>query len=380
MNDRQSKLAAQAAETKELRRQCTRFLPGHPGSNPAEEFARLSAWIRESGAEPDVYGQGAFLNSFEKKIADLLGKEAAVFMPSGTMAQQIALRIWSEEARRFHVGLHPTSHVELHEHRGYAHLHGLRATLIGPKQRPMLALDLAAVTDRLSALLVELPIRESGGRLPSWDELQALLGLARERNIRMHLDGARLWETRSWFGRTYAQICSGFDSVYVSFYKGIGAMNGALLAGSEGFIREARVWQRRHGGNLYQLFPYAASAAMNFDARIERMPAYFQRARELAEAFSRISGLVVNPNPPHVNMMHLHLGASPEALNRARNRVAQEDKIWLFGAAQPADTPGWSYAEVYLGENALALDVRDAAGALRKLATIAAEAGSPTGA
>lgn len=368
MNDRQSRIAAQLAETRELRRQCARFLPGHPTPEPADEYARMAAFIRAQGAEPDVYGQGAFLNAFEKKVAGMLGMEAAVFMPSGTMAQQIALRIWSDQAGLGHVGMHPTSHLELHEHRAYAHLHGLRATLVGPRQRPMLASDLAACVERLSALLVELPIRESGGRLPSWEELESLKALAKERKIRLHLDGARLWETRSFYAnREVAEIVRGFDSAYVSFYKGIGALNGAMLAGPEAFIREARIWQRRHGGNLYQQHPFVVSAAMKLDERLARMPAWFERTVELARALAAIPGVIVNPDPPHINMMHLHFSATPEALAAARNRVAKEDRIWLFGAASPADTPGRSVVEIYIGENAMALEVAEAARAVGKL-------------
>jgi threonine aldolase len=366
MNDRQARIAAQAGETRELRKQCAKFLPGHPAAHPSEEYEKMAAWIRANGAEPDVYGQGVFLNAFERRIADLLGYEAAAFMPSGTMAQQIALRLWSDQAGCRHVGIHPTSHLELHEHRAYSHVHGLQATLVGPKHRPMLASDLPA--ERLAAVLVELPIRESGGKLPAWEELEALKSAAKERGVRLHLDGARLWETRAGFGgRSYAEICRGFDSAYVSFYKGIGALCGAMLLGPAAFIREARIWQRRHGGNLYQVHPFAVSAAMNFDARLQKMPEFFQRAKALAAAFSTIEGVIVNPQPPHINMMHVHVAVEPEKLTAARNRVAREDRIWLFGAAQPADTPGWSYFEIYVGENALALDVAEAARAVKKL-------------
>lgn len=362
MNDRQSRIAAQLAETRELRKQCTRFLPGHPTVDAADEYAAMAAWVRENKAEPDIYGQGKFLNGFERTIADRLGYESAVFMPTGTMAQQIALRLWSDG----HVGMHPTSHLELHEFRAYAHLHGLKVTLIGPKQRPMLASDIGP--ERLSAILVELPIREAGGQLPSWEELEALKATVRERKIRLHLDGARLWETRSFYAnRTYAEICRGFDSTYVSFYKGVGGLCGAMLAGPEGFIKEARIWQRRHGGNLYQMHPFVVSAAMRFEARLAQMPAFYARAQELAGAFSRIDGVVVNPNPPHVNMMHLHFPRTPDELSAARNRVAKEDRLWLFGAAAPSDVPGWSTVEIYVGENALKLDVEDVARCAAKL-------------
>lgn len=335
------------------------------------EYERIANWIRENDAGPDMYGRGAFLNGFEGKVAALLGFESAVFMPSGTMAQQIALRIWTDRAGCRHAAMHPTSHLELHEHRAVQHIHNLQVTLLGSRLRPTTAADLESVKERTAALLVELPLREIGGQLPSWEELEALKKAAAARNVRLHLDGARLWETRAAYGRDYAGICRGFDSTYVSFYKGIGGLGGAMLLGPSSFIEEARIWVRRHGGNLFQLHPIAASAALHFDERLEKMPRFFERAKALAEAFRDVEGVSVNPDPPHVNMMHVHVNAPADVMKAARNRVAEEDRIWLFNGAHPLDVPGWSYFEVYVGENALALDPNDAAAAMGRLVRFA---------
>ena len=191
--------------------------------------------------------------------------DAAVFMPSGVMwSQQVALRIWADRAHCRNVALHPSNHVEVNEHRAYAHLHDLRVLLLGGKNAPILADDLKKCAEPLSTLLIELPLRRIGGILPAWDEQQALVALAKERGIRLHLDGARLWETQAYYDRPLDELCRGFDSVYVSFYKGIGGLAGAMLLGSAEFIAEARVWMRRHGGNLITLLPFAVSAQMNF--------------------------------------------------------------------------------------------------------------------
>jgi threonine aldolase len=351
-----------------LRLSCTRQFSGHPVLPPGEELARVGAWCREHGHQPDRYGESALIQAFESKICALLGKEAAVFMPSGTMAQQIALRIWSERARFPHFGMHPTCHLELHEEHGYAHLHGLKSTFVGPVQKPMLASDLAGCAEALSALLIELPIREAGGQLQTWDQLRELLVLARQRNIRTHMDGARLWETSSYFDKNYAEICAGFDSVYVSFYKGIGAFAGAMLLGPADFIAEARVWRRRHGGTLVQMVPMVASAAMRFDAQLANMPAYFKRAQALAEAVKRNTGIVVNPDPIQTNLFHLHFQTTPEALADARDRIAAEQKIWMAGRAVASGTPGWSMSEIYVGENLMAMSDDEALALLSELA------------
>jgi len=375
MNDRQTLSALQQSAAREFRRQCKWVLPGHPGAAPAEEVARLAEWIRANGVGQDVYGRGDFLNAFEKRVAELLGKEAGVFMPTGTMAQQIALRIWSEERGGRPFAMHPTSHVELHEHRAYSRLHGMQARLLGRRHRPLLAEDLRECPEPLSAVLVELPCREIGGQLPPWEDLEAIKQLCADREVRLHMDGARLWETRPFYGgRSYAEICRGFDSVYVSFYKGIGAMNGALLAGPADLIEQARVWQRRHGGNLFQMTPFVASAAMHLDRRLEQMPAFYDRVRALAEMFRAINGIRVNPDPPQTNMIHVHVLATVDRLIEARNRVAAEEKLWLFGFAQPSDAPGGSYFELTLGENALGLDPPVVGRAMARLASLCGSA------
>jgi len=339
----------------QLRKDC-RWLHGHGPERLADLLARTAAWCAEHDVQSDVYGTGALIEDFEARVAALLGFPKARFMPSGTMAQQIALRVWSERSGLTHVGMHPTSHLELHEQHGYVHLHGLRATLVGAKDAPLLAADFEAVSERMAALLIELPIREAGGQCPTWRELDALKSAARATDTRLHLDGARLWECAAGYGRSYAEICAGFDSCYVSFYKGIGALSGAMLLGNQTFIEQATIWQRRCGGNLYTLAPNVASAAMLFDERLARMPIYFERAKRIAEIASGIDGIEVLPNPPHTNMMHLRFAMDAETVMEARDRVARANGVWLFTTARAADGPDHCRVELYIGEAALGLD------------------------
>src|SRR5215210_142550 len=108
---------------------CTRFLPAWSAPrDPAEMFRALA---ERAGPEGDVYGGGESVNRLEARVAELLGKEAAAVFPSGTMAQQVALRIWCERSGSWTVGFHPQCHLDVHEERGYAHLHGLHARPIG---------------------------------------------------------------------------------------------------------------------------------------------------------------------------------------------------------------------------------------------------------
>jgi threonine aldolase len=304
----------------------------------------------------DFYGAGPLIADFEARIAELTGKAAAAFMPSGVMAQLIAIRIWTQRAGLPRFGLHPTSHLILHEREAYQALFQLHGAVVGDRLRPMTAADLEAQPQPLACLVVELPIREAGGQLPDWDQLEALKALAARRRIPLHMDGARLWESRAFYGRSHAEIAAGFASVYVSVYKGLGGIAGALLAGDADFIAEARIWRRRMGGTLIRQSPMIVSAAMRLDARLALLDACYARALSLAEALAAIPGLRVNPATPRTNMMHLYFDAPAETVLERRDAIAARDGVWLFDGARPAEIPGWSVAELYVGDRLLDQD------------------------
>ena len=138
---------------------------------------------------------------------------------------------------------------------------GLRAELVGDRDRLITLADLQELQVRLGALLLELPQREIGGRLPEWDELVGQIEWARARDVPTHLDGARIWEAAPYYGRPHAELAGLFDTVYVSLYKGLGGIGGSVLAGPAELIAQARVWRRRHGGTLPNLFGFVAGCA-----------------------------------------------------------------------------------------------------------------------
>ena len=332
---------------------CERILFGHGLHRPGPVLAELA---KEAGDdEPDRYGEGPAINAFECEIAKLLGKEAAVFLPSGTMAQQIALRIWADRKRTPMVAFHPTCHLELHDQNGYELLHGLHARLVGERTRLLTLEDLHATPGPLASLLLELPQREIGGQLPSWQDLEAQCAWARERGIAVHMDGARLWESAPFYQRSYADIANLFDSVYVSFYKGIGAISGSALAGTADFIAEARIWQRRHGGSIFQLYPFVLSARANLRRRIDNFSRYHARAEAVAQILSSIPGISVKPDPPQTNMMHIYLHASADALIAAAAEIARSEGVALFRRLLPTGVPGVAAFELSIGDAADAL-------------------------
>jgi threonine aldolase len=302
------------------------------------------------------YGSGDRIERLEARVAGILGKDAAVFMPTGTMAQQIALRIWSDRRGTKTVAFHPTCHLEIHEQKGYQLLHGLHGRLVGDANRLIELADLEGVTEPVAALLLELPQREIGGLLPEWDDLVAQAGWARGRDVALHLDGARLWETAPFYERGYDEIAGLFDSVYVSFYKGLGGMAGAALAGDEDFVAEARVWQRRHGGNIVTMHPFVVAAELGLDRLLPRVRAYVEHARGIAAALATVDGVEIIPDPPQTPMFHVLLRGEREALSDAALEIAESQKVFLFGEPGPTTSPSWQRHEVMVGEVTLAIE------------------------
>ena len=337
-----------------------RFLNAWHGSpRPRDRLEELVRTVDEA-ERADRYGEGERIERLERRVAELLGKEAAVLMPSGTMAQQIALRIWCDRRGRDTVAFHPTCHLELHEEKAYEQLHGLHATLVGDPNRLITLGDLEALREPVAAILLELPQREIGGLLPEWDDLVGQTGWARERGIALHLDGARLWESQPYYARPHAEIAGRFDSVYVSFYKGLGGIAGAALAGDADLVSEARVWQRRHGGTLVTMFPYVVAAENALGERLERMPVYLEHARALAAELATLDGLEVVPDPPQTPLFHVLLRGERERLVDAALSVAEDRKVFLFADPSSTASPHFWRHEVMVGDVTLSLSPHEA--------------------
>lgn len=353
----------------EARRHCARWLNGHGDLTPAAWLAEVA----EAAAEPDLdrYGEHGEVAALEREVMDLLGTEAAAFMPSGILAQQAALRSWAERSSADAIAVHGLSHLVRHELDALSELHRLRLQQLTVEPRQPTVADLDALAGPLAAVTLELPLRDAGYLLPTWDELVAFSERAHERGVPLHLDGARLWESAPHFGRTYAEIAALADSVYVSFYKGLGGMAGAALAGPADLIAEARRWQVRHGGRLFSLLPYAVGARDGLRRRLPRMGEYAERARDLAAALDRLPGVRVGPQPPHTNAFRLFVEVDAERLNEAVLRTAEEQQVSLAWGWADADVPGWSTTELTAGDATLAWSVDEQSAAVAALVDLA---------
>ena len=331
-----------------LRDQCTRFFHGHGKQDAASMLATIPA-----ETTMDRYGQGGVVADLEAEICRLLGKPAATFLPSGVMAQQAVLRVHADQRNRRTVIFHPMCHLEQHEEKAYQRLHGLVGRPAGGRDRLITLADLTAIAEAPAALLIELPQRDIGGQQPAFDDLAAQVAWAGERGAAAHLDGARLWESAAGYERPPAEIAALFDTVYVSFYKGIGALAGCCVAGPEDVVAQVREWRRRMGGTLYGLWPSAASALSCLALRLPRFPAYLEHARAIGAAVASVPGITVIPDPPQVPMMHLLLEVTRDDYAAAARRLAKDQGIWTPPECMPTADPGMQRLELSVGDGTL---------------------------
>jgi threonine aldolase len=359
---------------------CERFVVAW--SAPRDPAAEYRALADRADDRLDVYGGGKSVERLEVRVAELLGKEAAALFPSGTMAQQIALRIWCARGGRSTVTFHPQCHLDVHEERGYEHLHGLHARPVGHRDRLVTRADLDEVTEPVGALLLELPQRDLGGQLPTWRELRAQASWARANGVALHLDGARLWQCGPFYRRPLREIAALFDTVYVSLYKDLGSLGGCVLAGPRDVIAEARIWRTRHGGRLSTFDPMALSALRGLDEVLPRIPAFVRKAKEIGVALARLDGVTVIPDPPQVAMLHVAVRGERERVNDALFEIAKERRTLIAPGFGPTSLPNVQRTELGIGAPSLEVPTEEIAELYAELVSRAAapsRAGKPRG-
>lgn len=350
----------------ELLKEAEEFVFVASPEDPRDVLARLAARRDLPGADrSDRYGSGGPVGALEDRVKDLLGKPAAAFFPSGIMGQQSILRAWSDRARSTRIALPDLSHLLVHEGDGPRLLHGFDFVHLTTGAVTPTADDLNAIPGSLAAAVAELPLRDGGFLLPPWNDLTALADAARERGVPLHVDGARIWESQPFYDKPLDQIAALADSVYVSFYKGLGGYSGAVVAGPEDVVAEARQWRQRSGGTLYSLYPIALAALAGLEDELPLMGEYHARAKELAAAFTT-AGL--RTTPAQTNSMRVFAPASADEVNARILDLLETDKVAVTGLWRPAEVPGWSFTELVVTGHAMRTDVDRAATLMARIA------------
>mgnify|MGYP002788857372 CR=1 FL=1 len=325
--------------------------------------AAMRAAMAAAEVGDDVLDGDPTTQRLEAQTAAVLGCEAALFFPSGTMANQAAIWCWTTPGTEVYVDAE--SHIVHWELAGAAALAGVQIRPItGLGQRPFRAAALAAglrdnpFHPRATLVAVENTHNGSGGTVYDVAELEAIAAIARDLRLPVHVDGARLWNAAVALGVTPAELVAAADSVMVSFSKGLGAPVGACLAGSAAFIARAREARKRFGGGMRQSGVLAAAALVGLDGFEARLARDHAHAAQLARAVADIAGLGVVA--PETNIVMLDL---PDGVVSADVVAAAKREGVLLS--------GWSRQRVraVLHGDVAASDVALAAAVLRRVLT-----------
>lgn len=350
----------------------TRSLALHSDArrSPYEIVRRMQEHVTPETPPDGPEGPVAVL---ERRLAGLLGKPVALFFPTGTMAQQVALRVHADRRGRRGFAAHPQTHLAVWEREGYNAVHGLWRHRAGDHNELMTTEDLAAIAEPLAAVVWELPQRDIGGLLPSWEDLTEQITLVRRTGAAAHLDGARILEAQTFYERPLDELAGLFDTVYMSLYKSLQGVRGAVLAGDADLIAEAEVWRQRLGGGIRDGWPLALAALAGMDDLLPRMPEFKAHAVAIANAVSDSGVASVVPDPPQTPLFHVHLAAPRKAVERAGEELRKERDVQLYLRVRSSTDPNRCSFEVTVGENALEFEPQEVVellGDLMKRATV----------
>ena len=272
----------------------------------SDTITRPTAGMRRAMAEAevgdDVFGDDPSVNRLQQRVAEILGKEAALFVPSGTMSNLLSVR--------FHCGpgdemiCEAECHVYHYEQGSYAQLCGVAARcvqgrhgVIQPEQLEGLVRPPDAHFVRTRLVTLENTHNRGGGRIQPYETVEAICGWARSSGLATHLDGARLWNAAVATGVEPARWAAHFDTVSVCFSKGLGAPVGSALAGPADLIARAHRHRKVLGGGMRQAGVIAAGALYAVENHVERLAEDHANAKRLAQAIRQIDHLAIDPEP-----------------------------------------------------------------------------------
>jgi len=309
------------------------------GLQPAEYAQQLLQLARAPGFEGDYYSEGGDITRLEEAFARKLGKPAALYLPTGTLANHLAVRALAGEHRR--VLVQADSHLYNDSGDGATQLSGLNlvplrsssATL--PMEAVRAEVERAAdgrVPLRVGAISLESPVRRLGHRYVPWEDVRALCGYAREQGIGLHLDGARLFNLPQHTGHGVREYAALFDTVYVSLWKHFNAASGAILAGESALIEPLRAQRRMFGGGLPHAWPLAAPALSYLDDYEAQYARAWQAAEALFALLRADGRLRVQPLPEGTSSVALNL---PDGVDSHAWSQRAEARGVRVGAAPP---------------------------------------------
>ena len=317
-------------------------LSGNGQSMTPREFSLFLSQILSKGdIEADYYSNGGVVEELENRMAHLLGKERAVFLPTGTLANHLAVRI--QAGGRSRVIVQKESHIYNDSGDCAQILSNLNLLPLAPSGGTFTLDDVQASIGRadggrvqtgVGVISIESPIRRLLGKLFDYDEMKSICAFARSEGIATHMDGARLFMASGYTGISPAEYASHFDTVYVSMWKYFNAPSGAILAGPRTLLDDLFHPRRMFGGGLPYAWPLAAAALHSIDGFEERFSAGVAAGEELKPALNGISGLHVEEVMDGSNVFKLHMDQGEPATLRSGLREK--------GVLLPAPNPNFN--------------------------------------
>jgi threonine aldolase len=273
----------------------------------------------------DVYGDDPTMNELEARAAERVGKDASLFVPSGTFGNQLALFTWCPRGSEVILG--EQCHIVEHEAGAPAVIAGVQLREV---EAPDGRIDPGAIAARIrsddihhpATSLVCMENAHSSGRVVPLEAMDSVYGLAKSRGLHVHLDGARLFNAATALGVPASEIAARSDSVMFCLSKGLCAPVGSMLAGPRDFIAAARRKRKIMGGGLRQAGVLAAAGLIALDEMTKRLGEDHENARELARRLAAIPGVSLDPRSVEINMVYFRLAASGDPDRLAERLVA----------------------------------------------------------
>ena len=304
----------------------TNFFSDGETWNTTTYIGKLQQINSISPIKPDRYGAGGAVEELEKKFAAITGKEKVVFMPSGTMANQLAIKVLSGENTK--VFVQETSHVFRDEADAAQSVHNKRLIALAKGEAYFTSEELQQSVDYhktgevfktgIGAVTIEIPVRRNNGRMMPIEELKKISAYCRKNDIKMHLDGARLFLASAWSGVSIKEYSDYFDTVYISLYKYLGASAGAVLCGPKAVMDKMDHLMKIYGGSMYGNWTNAAIASNQLEDYESRLKNARKRAEELFALLNGLPEIKVVPINDGTNIYEMQIkGVKPSQFQAA---------------------------------------------------------------
>jgi threonine aldolase len=304
----------------------------------SDTVTRPSQAMREAIAQApvgdDVYSDDPTVNSLEERVASIFGKEAGVFTPTGSLANQLAIRMLVAPGEELLA--ESNSHIVRAELGAAAVFSGITTRTWPAKNGTLVAqdaLDLARPNSgpylvSTTAIAVENTHNFGGGTVQPLDQIKALRKGADDLGLALHLDGARIWNAHVASGVALDEYGKYFDTISVCLSKGLGAPIGSIMLGKKDLVSKARVWRKRYGAGMRQVGLLAGAAHYALDHNITRLSEDHRRAKEIAMAISAVDKSFVDPALVETNIVGLDLAAAPFTAAELAARC-REAGLWI---------------------------------------------------